>query len=758
MPPAVDLLILPLARSRGQDQSTVPGLYAAAPPRRTARFRDKDHLALHLMLEGDDALPAGELEELLQRLARIYYNTAGTVTTAQRAVAEELNQYLLDRNLNGTRSGHQLVGHLTQIVLREGRLALAQSGLVHAYQVSPDSCTHYHDLQLAGNGLGLSKATQIHHSLTSLEPQDFAVITMHPSPSWSPENLLSSRGQGPESLRRKLLSQAGANINALLLYAQAGTGRLRLLRPVRRTHSQATAQEYLQAVRQTPTTPPSDIYTGLPLQDFSQPEGAADQHLEKPQAADDAWSPAQPSVSRAAAAQPGTPGAMKTDRARQTVTRRWLREAATSFAQNVFDALGNAARKALSGIALLARQVLPDQSIFTLPAGTMAFIAILVPLVVVSASAFVYFQRGRTAQFEAYFSRAQAAATVAAAKSEPQELRQAWQAVLEELDRAETYRITASSRELRQQAYAALDQLDWITRLPFSPAIVGGLPETFQVKRLVAMEDDLYALDAATGNVLRFVFTNQGYQHDPTFECGPGPYAGFIVGALVDIAPAPRGDPSNAEVLGVDKNHILVKCIPGQPPQPAQLRPPDIAWGEPRRITVDDPDLYLLDPQARAVWVYRRMEIDNAPRLFFDREFPNLDDVVDLAAYQNDLFLLHANGQVTKCTYGSLQTSPTRCEDPAVFTDPRPGRQNGPLIDGVSFSEVKFSPPPEPSLYLLDAFNKGINLFSVRLSYAKQYQPADPLPDQPASAFAINKTNRTVFLAIGNQVYYAALP
>jgi hypothetical protein len=412
----------------------------------------------------------------------------------------------------------------------------------------------------------------------------------------------------------------------------------------------------------------------------------------------------------------------------------------------------------LGSVVVLARQVLPDQGIFTLPAGTMAFIAILVPLVVVSASAIVYFQRGRAAQFEAYFSRAQAAAAVAASKSEPQELRLAWQTVLEELDRAEGYRVTTASRELRQQAYAALDQLEWVTRLPFSPAIVGGLPEVFQVKRLVAVDDDLYALDASTGNVLRFVFTNQGYQNDPTFECGPGPYAGFIVGALVDIAAAPRGDQSGAAIVGVDKNHILVRCIPGQPPQPAQLRAPDIAWGEPRRITVDDPDLYLLDPQARAVWVYRRMEIDNAPRLFFDLEFPNLDDVVDLAAYQNDLFLLHANGQVTKCTYSSLQTAPTRCEEPAVFTDPRPGRQNGPVIEGASFSEIKFSPPPEPSLYLLDPFTKGINLFSVRLSYAQQYRPAEPLPDQPASAFAVNKTNRTVFLAIGNQVYYAALP
>lgn len=759
MPADIDLLILPLARWRGQDQSTAPGLYATSPPRRTARFRDKDHLALHLTLEGGDALPAGELEQLLQRLAKVYYNTAGTVTTAQRAVAEELNQFLLDRNLYTTKTGHQLVGHLTQIVLREGRLALAQSGLVHAYQISAGGCTHYHDLQFSGNGLGLSKVTQIHHSLISLEPQDFSVIAMQPSLSWSPEGLLSSRGQGPESLRRKLLSQAGANINAILLYAQAGTGRLRLLRPVKTSNSLATAQRSLQTDRQPPATQPSEIREGSPLPVLPRQEQMPSQSSQTVDARDQSRSGAPSRAPGDSTAPPSV--ALPTgrrDSTRKPLPRSLILAGVTRLFQNVTNALSNTARKVLGSAVVLARQVLPDQGIFTLPAGTMAFIAILVPLVVVSASAIVYFQRGRTAQFETYFSRAQAAAAVATAKSEPEELHQAWQAVLEELDRAERYRITASSRELRQHANAALDQLEWVTRLSFSPAIVGGLPEEFQVKRLVAVDDDLYALNANAGNVLRFVFTNQGYQNDPTFECGPGPFAGFIVGALVDIAPAPRGDASSATIVGVDKHHTLVRCIPGQPPQPAQLHPPDIVWGEPRRITVDDPDLYLLDPQARAVWVYRRMEIGNAPRLFFDREFPNLDDVIDLAAYRNDLFLLHANGQITKCAFGSLQTAPTRCEEPAEFSDPRPGRQNGPVIEGASFSEVKFSPPPEPSLYLLDPFKKGINLFSIRLSYARQYQPIEPLPEPPASAFAINKTNRTVFLAVGGQVYYAALP
>ena len=42
MSTALDLNLLPIQRRKGQDQSDFPGLYAATPPRRTARGRDQD--------------------------------------------------------------------------------------------------------------------------------------------------------------------------------------------------------------------------------------------------------------------------------------------------------------------------------------------------------------------------------------------------------------------------------------------------------------------------------------------------------------------------------------------------------------------------------------------------------------------------------------------------------------------------------------------------------------------------------------------
>jgi hypothetical protein len=124
----------------------------------------------------------------------------------------------------------------------------------------------------------------------------------------------------------------------------------------------------------------------------------------------------------------------------------------------------------------------------------------------------------------------------------------------------------------------------------------------------------------------------------------------------------------------------------------------------------------------------------------------------------NDLFLLHTDGHLTTCVFSGLLESPTRCQDPAEYADPRPGRPSGPLIEDAYFTEIYFAPPPDPSLYMLEPNSLAIYHLSVRLTFQRQYRPLDPLPEGPATAFAISRGNRTAFLAVGNQVFYAAMP
>jgi uncharacterized protein len=389
----------------------------------------------------------------------------------------------------------------------------------------------------------------------------------------------------------------------------------------------------------------------------------------------------------------------------------------------------------------------------------MAFFAIAVPLVVVTVAAAVYFQRGRATQYEVYFTQAREAAQVAATKSDPAELRQAWQTTLLHLDQAEAYQTTSESKEMRNQAQAVLDEMEGVERLDFKPALVDQLAETAVISRIVSDGDDLYLLDQSQGVVLHALLTNEGYLIDPTFQCGPGPYSnGVIIDPLVDIARLPRGNELGAAILAIDSNGNSLSCILATEPVATAMRPPDINWGSPQALAIDTGDLYILDAQNNAVWIYRGMDTEKPPRLFFGDDIPPMQDVIDIAVNGYDLYLLHKDSHLTTCEYSGLAESPTRCEDPATFSDPRPGHQSGATISDAVFSEILFSPPPDPSIYLLDPKAQSIYHFSVRLTLQRQYQSFNPLPEGPATAMEIDKENRIAFMAIGNQVYYASIP
>jgi hypothetical protein len=294
-----------------------------------------------------------------------------------------------------------------------------------------------------------------------------------------------------------------------------------------------------------------------------------------------------------------------------------------------------------------------------------------------------------------------------------------------------------------------------VKRLDYKQAIVGGLDSGINVTRLVATATDLYLLNGNEGNVLHAIMTGRGYEIDPSFQCGPinGP---INVGPLVDIAELPPGF-VNASLLGMDSSGNLLYCVIGSQPYSAPMAPPNTGLGEPIGISIDRGDLYVLDPKVNAVWIYNNMEVSQQPHLFFGDTIPPMEDVIDLAVYNDDLFMLHADGHTTKCTYSGMAESPTRCDDPYPYTDNRPGRVHGPVIEDAVFSQINFSAFPERSIFMLDPQHHSIYYFSVLLTLQWQYLPKASLAEGNATAFAISP-NRTAFLAVGNNVYYAAMP
>jgi hypothetical protein len=829
---SIDLNLFPLSRQNAQDLSGFLGLYMVTPPRKTARGRDRDRLILYFSLAGNAPLTDAQQEQLLARLTQVYYKSPGSITSAQRKVADTLNQHLLDRNLRSSSSGRQGIGIFQIVVLRDDLLTMGHCGPTHAFLIKPEETQHLYDPQTAGRGLGLTRAVSMRFFQFRLENNDLIILSPKPPGTWTTAALQNAHKQGIESLRRRLISQGGNELNAVLIQALRGTGKLRLMRPKPPSPMVQPASD--SGLPTTSPAPTPEIETSLETKEQLSDSAEVGPAIE-PQASEDAVEPqkvneqgppeAEPlfplhyqmpageppktePVKDAQEAQSTTEGTLiqpqpepqtaqiaeapvqaaaedieATSKEAQTTASptkvRWLgKKKKPVETKNIGDLpapdLGTQKtdiplpRKAISALAAFlllywqrlsstvrnfTKRVLPDENLFTIPASTMMFVAVAVAVVIATTGGMMYFQRGRSAQYQHFYDQALAAAQQASSQSDPVEIRTDWEITLHFINQAENFLVTPETETLRAHARQALDSMDAIQRINYQPAILGGLAGSAQITRMFATDTDLYLLDASNGNVIRAVLTGKGYERDPNFSCSPT----STIGPIVDISPLPKGNDLRATVLAMDANANLLYCIPGKLPVSNSPAPPQTNWRGPSGFTYDAGDLYVLDPPANAVWIYRGGQVSQEPRLFFGSQIPFMPDVVDLAINRNDLYLLHSDGHITTCTYSSLQESPTRCQDPTPYYDSRVGRQSGPIIHDAPFSQILYTSPPDPSIYMLDPINQSIYHFSLRLTFQRQFRSMTDLGEGEATAFTISP-NRAIFIATGNRVFYADLP
>jgi uncharacterized membrane protein len=771
MTSSLDLNLLPIARQGGQDLPALPDLYAVMPPRRPAHGREADSLVLYLSLTGNAPLSPEQHSHLLERLAQKYYKTSGSVTAALRAVAEALNLYLLDRNLRSTGGGRQGIGLLVLGVLRADTFYMAHCGPVQALLIHSSETRPLHELSSAGRGLGLSRTTPVRYVQARLADGDFLLLSSQPSPGWTATVLRHPQRQGIDGMRRLLMDYAVADINAVLIHAQAGTGRLRFLH--RKPGAAGMAHEALDAdVSSTPLSKAglfSDQSTPVPAQPAAKGDALPQTTIPGPAPAAQPASSAglrragmeQPLDSGPAASTPiATPAPRLERRPRPAHSPRRADGSPLDDLRMVVGKIGQGARRAFSGVlgalARVLKNLLPDEGTLKLPPGVMIFFALAVPLVLAVAGGMAFIKRGQSQQHQFYYEEAVLLASQAAPQTDPALQREGWNRVLEQLDKAEYYAVTADSQALRSQAIAVLDGLDGVQRLDFQPAIIGGLDDSVRITRMVANDVYLYMLNAHQGSVMLGVQIPKGYQINSNFQCGPT-YGPITVGPLVDIVELPQGVVEDAVLLGMDTAGNLVYCTLTGQPLAKSLAQPSTGLGEPIALTIDQGSLYVLDPKVNAVWIYEGMDVGMPPHLFFGNEIPPMQDVIDLAVYDDNLYLLHSDGHLTQCSYSYNTASPTTCKEPFAYTDNRPGRVSGTVIPDSLFSQVSYVSFPDRSMYMLDPHSQAVFFFSVLFNFQTQYRAAVDLAEGQATAFAIS-TNRMIYLAISNSIYYAALP
>ena len=789
----LDLTLSPLYRINGQEIASLPGLVALTPPQNAARGREKDRLIVYLLLTGNSTFSTGDYLQVAKDAANIFYKTSGSLTSALRTAADLVNNTLLERNMTTSKTGQYAVAWLTLAALRDAQCTLALSGPMHAYWFSQNEMRHIHEPATSGKGLGTNQTTNVHYSQTTLSAGDRLLFFGRAPGAWN-SILNDASNASMDAMRRRLSTLTHEDLNAVLIQATDGTGVLNLLNGA--PESKADKKEETVPPLASPPTPE----LAQPQENVPTPEidSATAAHVVQPSAY--SIPPQQeetprpnpldslPHIHSAASRdfpasipriQPNDSPALETEeplveekvavpvkpaqpeppREPSARTRRTAKTLAIGIqsTRRISDTLAEK-------LKIFLPRLLPNTKSTELVApsnAAMIFMAILIPLMVVTMLSVVYLRYGRSQQYETYLAQAQEMEAQAVTYTDPVEQRQAWENVLLSVDVAESHRTTSETTALRQEAEANLDKLLGITRMQYNPAFSSNLG--IDISRMAASETDLFLLNAATGEVLRASPSSNGHGFllDTSFSCKPGVYGNYTVGPLVDILTLPVLNSINATLLGIDAAGNLLYCAPGQLAQATPLPPPDTNWGRVTAFTMDGGNLYVLDSSSRAVWVYTGKDgtFVDRPYFFFGGQTPEKQDAIDLIVSGDDLYMLHADSHLSTCSYSRIESKPTRCQDPAPLVNPYPAYQDTDLLASAHFTQLLFNALPDQSILMLDADTQGVFRFAQRsLELQDQFRPttgsANPIPPGPAGAVAVGP-NHVLYLAVSGQVYFA---
>ncbi len=764
-----DIQVFPFNLTGGKEESAVTGLCTAVPPRRTARGRETDQLILLLSLEGGSGMPEEVQQEMLEKIAALYYRTRGTVTHALKVIAEQLNERIIARTMRSQGKGLLFRAILNAAVVHGSAVYFAHSGPTHSMVLTRETVADFSDETSGSRGLGMSKSVNLRFYRAEVQPGDLALLVPHPPSGWNPVSLAGSPQLSLEQLRRRLLAGAQGDLRFVLLRFQRGKGEIRLaaLHPVEGLPAVPPAVER-----------PAEPAAGLPLAPAAETPVIEEEPSAPPPVEEPPDFPphldvqeAAPRIEQAAwtadvgskeSAPSGGLAAAERLRRRHQIERRARRTVSTALKG------GRSLReKTAAFLSRFLPRVLPGQAdrLPALSPAAMVFIAIAVPLVIVAAASTAYIRSGRNEQHRAYLAQAQVLVDQAAAQSDPTLRRVNLDAALEWVVKAEEYGVTPDSSALKEQVQSALDALDGIRRIDLELALPGGFDTSVRITRIVSSQaEDLFMLDANSGRVFRLVYTRPGYEVDNQFVCGPGMLGGLIIGPLVDIAAAPPGNLFDAAVIGIDEFGNLLYCsVTAANTTGMTLPAPDAGWGKIQAISVDASGMLVLDSGANAVWRYEGFNAEylNPPRFFFDSEVPNLNGAIDLFLNRDELFVLNQDGHMLQCTFSNVFQTPTRCIDPYPYQMApldQPSREV--VTPGAHFERMQMTQPPEPSIYLLDSSGPAVYQFSLVLNFVAQIKP-DPdsrlLPQGPATGFAVTR-GRNLVLVFGNQIYSGPLP
>ena len=754
-------------------------LLTASAGKGAARGREEDNLLLKLWPSEAISLSDAVLDQALAKLALAFFKTSGSVTNAMRGLADSLNKTFLSGNSQLQEKDTWQTTSLLIGVIHHETLFVGINGKAEALLIRKDGREHLFDTELDPRGLGLSSVVHPRFFQTAVTDGDFVLLAQE-----IPADLLASDRLSPDTtILGEFVPFLGGTDVIRLTYGDGLSLKARLdPKPVQATpeiqeNEEPTAPEAVEPqeiVWPEEVLEPSevegdkgsladDLFRNVPLVNLSaaqeaKPESKPDEKPETPHEEPVVLPEAPVIIPQEPAAEP---------------VRKEEAQSAPIFDVEQFKtgALQTVAKGAsfLKGVEEKTEAIIQKSGekkreegkpVTELSALSKWLIAILVPLLLVALTTFIYLSQGQGNEYGYYLAQAEASANNAAQMQTDELKREGWNQTIEWLDKAAAYQKSEEVNALYLRARLALDALDGAKRLIYKPAFAVGLFPGMNVTNIIALNRDLYLLDQTNGEVKHLTLQSQGYSLDETFRCAPGNIGGVQVGKLVDMLAIPINNPAKAPILAIDAAGNVLFCSVGEGPTAAALLPPDGGWQNLKSIAFDSGKLLVLDSGANAIWIYRGFSsnFDQVPVSYFDALPVQLQDAIDLAANKDELFLLHADGHSSHCLASQISGLVT-CDDPYPYQDVTNGKA-GVDFASLKFNQMAYSPPPDPSIYYLDPDGAELYQFSLRLNLNQVLRSGlndGSLPTDRATAFAV-AANRQVFLAFGNAVYYAILP
>ena len=747
-------------------------LCTASAGKGAARGREEDSLIIKLWPSDAVSLSDEVLDQTLTKLAATFFKTSGSVTNAMRSLADGLNKTFLSGNSQLQDKDSWQTASLLMGVVHHETLFIGINGKAEALLVRKNGREHLFDEELDPRGLGLSSVVHPRFFQTAVTDGDFVLLAQE-----IPADLLASdRLNADTASLGEFVPLLGGTDVIRLTYGEGLSLKARLEtkapaetqettetedKQIEPDAAEAQELDWPEEVLETPELEEEngslaeDLFGNVPLVSLSAvPEKKPEPQPEEPEVA-----PVEPEIipeapvveTKNAEEAPSVPifdgEQFKTD-ALHSVAK------GTSILKSVEEKIGAIFQKRRE------KKREEGKPVTELSALSKWLIAILVPLLLVGLTTFIYLSQGQGNEYSYFLAQAEASANNAALMQTDELKREVWNQTIEWLDKAAAYQKSEEVNALYLRARLALDELDGAKRLIYKPAFAAGLFPDMSVSNIISLNRDLYLLDQTSGEVRHLTLQSQGYSLDEAFRCGPGSIGGVQVGKLVDMLAIPINNPAKAPILAIDAAGNLLYCAVGSNPTAAILLPPDGGWQELKSIAFDSGKLLVLDSAANAIWIYRGFSsnFDQVPVSYFDAMPVMLQEAVDLAVSKDELFLLHADGHSSHCLASQISGLVT-CEDPYPYQD-AVGGGAGVDLASLKFNQMAYSPPPDPSIYFLEPETAELYQFSLRLNLNQVLRPGlsdGSLPTAKATAFAV-AANRQVFLAFGNAVYYAILP